>query len=163
MAIAGDEREERHENLNPELPLPFHVDGPDPVIDRGITGLPLPNAIPTTTLNFDGIAFATDPSSGAPPDTDGAVGLTQYVQIVNQSYQVFNKTTGASVAGPTSIAALWSGFGGVCETAPHGDPIVLYDRLANRWLISQFAGTSSITDECIAISTSSGATGTYNR
>ena len=157
-----DEREERHENLNPRLPLPEHVDVPDPVIDRGITQ-PLPNAIPTTNLNFDGMAAATISSPGPPPDTDGAVGLTQYVQIVNQSYQVFNKTTGASVAGPTSIAAIWSGFGGVCETASHGDPIVLYDHLANRWLISQFAGAAAQTDECIAISTSSDATGSYNR
>ncbi len=65
--------------------------------------------------------------------------------------------------GPVSIASVWSGFGGVCETAGHGDPVVLYDQLANRWLISQFAGSSVPTDECIAVSTTSDATGSWNR
>ena len=76
----------------------------------------------------------------APPDTDGEVGATQYVQIVNEGYQVFNKTTGASVLGPVAISTIWTGFGGVCEINGDGDPIVLYDQIANRWLISQFAG-----------------------
>jgi len=45
-----------------------------------------------------------------------------------------------------------------------GDPVMLYDHLANRWLISQFAGSgSAVTDECVAISTTSDATGSYNR
>ncbi|HET6546576.1 MAG TPA: hypothetical protein VFG55_07520, partial [Rhodanobacteraceae bacterium] len=47
--------------------------------------------------------------------------------------------------------------------AGHGDPIVLYDQLADRWLISQFAGSGIPTDECIAVSTTSDATGSYNR
>ena len=99
----------------------------------------------------------------APPDTNGAVGLTQYVQIVNEGYQVFDKATGTSVLGPRSISSIWSGFGGVCETGGSGDPVVLYDHLANRWIISQFAGTSTITDECVAVSTTSDATGSYYR
>ncbi len=99
----------------------------------------------------------------APPDPNGAVGLTQYVQIVNEGYQVFDKATGNSVLGPRSISSIWTGFGGVCETGGSGDPVVLYDHLANRWLISQFAGTSTITDECVAISTTSDATGSYYR
>src|SRR5207302_6944696 len=69
---------------------------------------------------------------------------------------------GGSLLGPIDIATLWSGFGGVCEGG-FGDPVVVYDQLANRWLISQFAGTSIPTDECIAVSTSSDATGSYNR
>ena len=67
------------------------------------------------------------------------MGATQYVQIVNEGYQVFDKTTGTSVLGPASIASIWTGFGGVCQTAGQGDPVVLYDQIANRWLISQFA------------------------
>ncbi len=49
-----------------------------------------------------------------PPDTNGEAGLTQYVQIVNQGFQVFSKSTGAALTPATDIAALWSGFGGVC-------------------------------------------------
>ena len=101
--------------------------------------------------------------NSVPPNTNGAVGLTQYVQTVNEAYEVFDKATGASILGPASISSLWSGFGGVCQTNGTGDPVVLYDELANRWLISQFAGSGAPTDECVAISTSADATGTYRR
>jgi len=126
------------------------------------TTLPAP-AMPATSLNFDGIAFPGVACNCAPPDTNGEAGATQYVQIVNEGYQVFNKSTGASVLGPVGISTIWQGFGGVCETNGAGDPIVLYDQLANRWLVSQFAGTSTPTDECIAISTTNDATGSYYR
>jgi hypothetical protein len=119
--------------------------------------------MPSPTLNFTGIPFPGVACNCAPPDTNGEVGLTQYVQIVNEGYQVFNKTTGASILGPVGISTIWSGFGGVCETDGAGDPVVIYDQLANRWVITQFAGTSAITDECIAVSSTSDATGSYNR
>ena len=102
----------------------------------------------------------------APPDTNGEVGLDQYVQIVNEGFQVFNKNTGASLLGPVAIASLWNGFGGLCENNGFGDPVVLFDQLANRWVITQFAGNfpaTPITDQCIAVSTSSDATGTFAR
>ena len=161
---APNEDEEAHEaNLNPQLPLPLHVDVPDPVVEpTSPMRFLLPN-IPAPILNFDGVPFPGVTCNCAPPDTNGAVGLTQYVQNVNKGYQVFNKTTGASVLGPTAIATIWTGVPGVCLSNTRGDPVVLYDHLANRWLISQFAGTSIPTDECIAISTTSDATGTYNR
>jgi len=158
----GEDSESREANLNPRLPLPLHVDVSDPVIDHGEARL-APNAMPTPILNFDGISYPGVACNCVPPDTDGAVGSTQYVQIVNEGYQVFDKTTGASVLGPLGISSIWSGFGGVCQTNGFGDPVVLYDHIANRWLISQFAGPSNTTDECIAISTTPDATGTYNR
>ena len=158
-----EEKEAREANLNPKLPLPLHVDVPDPVVDRGNLLKTLIPDIPSPSLNFDGIPFPGVGCNCAPPDTVGAVGQTQYVQMVNEGYQVFNKATGASILGPTAITAIWSGFGGVCQNNGSGDPVVLYDRMANRWLISQFAGTSIPTDECIAISTTSDATGTYYR
>jgi hypothetical protein len=85
------------------------------------------------------------------------------VQIVNEGLQVFNKTTGASVFGPVGISTLWAGFGGVCETTGDGDPVVLYDQLANRWVVTQFAGSPIPTHECVAVSTTNDATGSYNR
>jgi len=130
-----------------------------------------PKVAATIGVNFDGIGVGLglySPSS-APPDTVGAPGLTQYVQVVNTDMAVFTKT-GALVAGPFPTSALWAGFGGVCETTNQGDAIVLYDRLANRWLISQFAFNVSATGDpaapfvqCIAVSTSSDATGSYAR
>jgi len=102
-----------------------------------------------------------------PPDPDGAAGLTQYVQAVNNGFEVFDKATGASVLGPVSLATLWAGFGGVCQA---GDtfrpawPMVLYDHLANRWVIARSRTPSGVaTDACIAVSTTSDATGSYYR
>ncbi len=137
-----------------------HKDSPDPVIQHTKLATPL---IPSPILNFNGIQFPGVDCSCAPPDTNGEVGETQYLQMVNEGFQVFDKATGNSVLGPQGISSVWAGFGGVCETAGHGDPVVLYDQIANRWLISQFAGSSIPTDECIAVSTTSDATGTWNR
>jgi len=152
---------EREANPNPKIPS-HHKDAADSVIQRSLASSVAPN-IPNTILNFDGIAYPGVSCNCSPPDPNGAIGRTQYVQIVNEGYQVFDKATGASVLGPASIVSLWSGFGGVCQNNGNGDPVVLYDHLADRWVITQFAGTSLPTDECIAISTTSDATGTYNR
>jgi hypothetical protein len=137
-----------------------HVNGKDPVVQA--LGAPGVNAaMPAPILSFDGMGVGS--CGCAPPDTNGEVGSTQYVQMTNAGYQVFNKTTGASILGPRATSSIWAGFGGVCETSGHGDPVVLYDQLADRWVITQFAGGSTITDECIAVSTTSDATGAYKR
>jgi uncharacterized repeat protein (TIGR01451 family) len=75
---------------------------------------------------------------GRPNDTNGDVGPNHFVQAVNGGFQVFDKF-GTSVAGPAQISSLWND--GVRDEAcefERGDPIVLYDNLADRWLISQF-------------------------
>jgi hypothetical protein len=125
----------------------------------------LPPVSATLGLNFEGLGlgFAGFGICCAPPDTNGAVGGTQYVQWVNLSFAVFNKTTGAVVAGPTAGNALWAGFGGQCQTSNSGDPIVQYDKIANRWVLTQFAVNSTPFLQCVAVSTTSDATGTYNR
>ena len=149
----------RHDNVR--LPM-AHKDALDTVVQRALA----PLAIPAPILNFDGTGFPGVGCNCSPPDTNGEVGATQYVQMVNEGYQVFNKTTGASVLGPNSITSLWTGFGGACQTGGFGDPVVLYDQLANRWVITEFAsatGGTPITDECIAVSQTSDATGVYNR
>jgi hypothetical protein len=158
---------EREANENPKVPATRkHKDTADPVVQDSSVSLMLkllaPN-MPSPLLNFEGVAFPGVACNCAPPDTNGEVGATQYVQIVNEGYQVFNKTTGASQLGPAGITTLWSGFGGVCQNNGSGDPVVLYDQIDNRWVITQFAGVSVPTDECIAVSTSSNATGSYNR
>ena len=158
-------RQEREAPENPKIPN-SHVDSPDPVVDNGSILRFLAPSIPAPILSFDGIPFPGIGCNCAPPDTNGDVGLTQYVQMVNEGYQVFDKATGNSILGPNSISSLWSGFGGACQTGGSGDPVVLYDQLADRWVITQFAtatGGTPITDECVAVSTSGDATGTYNR
>jgi hypothetical protein len=158
--------ETEHEaNLNPKLPHQ-HQDGPDPVIQssfwRTLIGIP---AIPSPILQWAGIPFPGVSCNCAPPDTNGEVGKTQYVQMVNEGLQVFDKLTGTSVFGPVAISSIWSGFGGACQFGG-GDPVVIYDQLADRWIISQFAipsGASVPQDECIAISQTGDATGAWYR
>ncbi|MGH9927962.1 MAG: hypothetical protein ACREA9_01910, partial [Pyrinomonadaceae bacterium] len=159
------QEEEKEANENPELPY-SHIDRPDQVIQSSfgdLRALLVPNVMPGTILNFDGILFPGVACNCAPPDTDGEVGLTQYVQMVNNGFQVFDKTTGASTFGPASINTLWAGFGGICQNGGNGDPVVMYDQLADRWIITQFAGTGVPTDECIAVSKTGDATGAYYR
>jgi hypothetical protein len=116
-------------------------------------------------LNIDGLGqgqygFLLEYS---PPDTNGAVGATQYVQWVNAEFAVFDKVTGALLAGPIEGNALWQGFGGGCEANNDGDPIVQYDKIANRWILTQFSISTLPYLQCVAVSTTSDATGTYNR
>ena len=135
----------------------------DPVRQR--TAASIAAFAPVVSLGFEGLGNGQYGFSvtGAPPDTNGAVGATQYVQWVNTSFAIFNKSTGALISGPTAGNSLWSGFGGGCQSNNDGDPIVLYDKLANRWVFSQFSVTTTPYRQCIAVSTSSDATGTYNR
>ena len=95
----------------------------------------------------------------APPDTVGAVGATQYVQVVNVGFAVFNKATKSVVYGPVPTNTLWSGFGGQCQTDNDGDAVVVYDKAANRWIISQFAVGTTPYLQCVAVSQTSDATG----
>ena len=104
-------------------------------------------AATASPVSFDGI-----PATGwAPPDTVGDVGPNHYIQTVNISLAIYDKG-GNLLVGPSPINALWAGFGGPCENSNNGDPIVRYDQLADRWLVSQFALTSVPRFQCIAIS-----------
>ncbi|MFQ5914786.1 MAG: hypothetical protein ACE5JS_16590 [Nitrospinota bacterium] len=103
------------------------------------------SVIPAPIQNFEGI---NNVNGVLPPDTNGDVGPNHYIQMVNVSFAIYDKT-GTLLVGPLNINSLWSGFGGPCEFNNHGDPIVLYDPLANRWLLSQFV---AFTNQCIAIS-----------
>ena len=103
------------------------------------------------------------PSSN-PPDVNGRVGSTQYVQWNNTSFAVFNKTTGALQYGPAAGNTLFQSLGGVCASHNDGDPVVSYDILAGRWILSQFAvngPNGSASHQCFAVSTTSDATGDY--
>src|SRR5206468_1438482 len=95
-------------------------------------------------------------------------GPNDYVQWVNLSFQIWSKN-GTSRYGPAEGNTLWSGFGGVCDTTNQGDPIVIYDRLANRWIFSQFAfglrggKPKAPYYQCIAVSQTGDPTGSYYR
>jgi hypothetical protein len=145
------------------IPLPPGLEQfqEDPVLQTATVAPPTPPVL----QSFEGLGNAQYGFSvtGAPPDTEGTVGATQYVQWVNTSFAIFNKSNGALISGPTAGNTLWSGFGGGCETNNDGDPIVIYDKLAQRWVFSQFSVSTTPYLQCIAVSTTSDATGTYNR
>src|ERR1700757_704501 len=75
----------------------------DPV--RQSTATSLAAFAPVVSLGFEGLGAGqvqvVQGFSSVPPDTNGAVGSTQYVQWVNVSFAIFNKSTGALIAGPT--------------------------------------------------------------
>jgi hypothetical protein len=138
----------------------------DPVVQKAKGSGPISGPI----QNFDGICLPFGPPcalpsscSCLPPDTDGEVGATQYVQMVNTDFAVFSKT-GQVLRGATPINQLWANTDGECKTHNNGDPVVLYDQLANRWLLTQFIAQPTATEEygqCIAVSTTGDATGSY--
>jgi len=97
----------------------------------------------------------------APPDTNIAVGPNHIVETVNLQYAVYSKS-GALVAGPKSLSSLWTSLGAPCGTANKGsDPIVQYDKVADRWVITQMGSTSSPYSECIAVSQTGDPTGAF--
>jgi hypothetical protein len=142
-------------------------------VAQPLTG-PLSNV--STVINFDGQSANDNRAvfgfAFVPPDTNGAAGASQFVQMVNVTIAVYRKRDGALQLGPAAIHSLWQGFGGLCEFgggtptfSDGGDPVVVYDKMANRWLISQlqYDPTFTHTAQCVAISTSSDATGSYFR
>src|SRR5216683_745751 len=150
-------REKHHHRL----PLASSPGAPDPVLQS--TAGPL--VATTAGVNFAGVGngdYGFVPNA-APPDTNGAVGDTQYVQWVNESFAVFEKANGALVLGPVAANTLWAGFGGSCETNNDGDPIVQYDKAAKRWVLTQFSVSTTPYLQCVAVSTTSDATGSYAR
>ncbi|QGX40776.1 hypothetical protein [Permianibacter aggregans] len=88
----------------------------------------------------------------APPDTNGDVSPEYYVQYVNLGWVVLNKADGSVAYGPVAGNSFWQGFGGACEAENAGDPIVLYDHIADRWLFSQFTSSTVDGHQCVAIS-----------
>ena len=138
----------------------------DPVVQRA----PGSAHMPATSTNFDGLALSD--AGGAnylPPDPTGDVGKTQYVQAVNGMLAVYTKT-GSRIAGPIPNLDFWSGLGAHCDTLAAGDPTVVYDSYADRWVYSEFAfdvdsdgNAVAPYYQCVAVSTTGDATGTWHR
>ena len=131
----------------------------DAAVQRALGSLDMPAPLAT----FEGMTAAEGCNGCIPPDTNGAVGPTQFVQMVNSSFSVYNKT-GTRLTGPRLINSLFAGLPGTaCANNNNGDPVVIYDRIANRWVLTQFAvpGGTVGYHECIAVSTTGDATGQY--
>ncbi|MEJ7808345.1 MAG: hypothetical protein WKG03_20790, partial [Telluria sp.] len=133
-------------------PLHAHPSGPaTPPLPHVNTG--------GTRINTDGLAAGAGTSG-----VSGAAGEQQYVQLVGASMAVYRKQDGALHFGPANVHALFAGSGvDACTTPGSGAPQVLYDQLDKRWLVSWLAGAPGRHVQCIAISTTADATGSYYR
>src|ERR1700720_3708871 len=143
------------------------------------TNAPLRKPVLQTTSQFDldvdltsfeGLGDGKDIGGGVtyddpvtPSDANAAVGITQYVEWVNNAFGIFDKATGKLILAAEGNT-IWNKFGGRCEANNDGDPIVQYDKLAGRWVMSQFVEKGGAPFlQCVAVSQTEDATGFYNR
>lgn len=142
-----------------EFNVPSTWTGPDPVLqDFNMAD----RTTATIAKNFAGMS---NTSGVAPPDTQGDVSPSYYMQMVNLSFQIFDKN-GSSLYGPALSSTLWQGFTGPWSGTNDGDPIVLYDQYADRWIATQFAlpnYPSGPFYELIAVSVTNDPRGTWYR
>lgn len=133
----------KRERPEREGPAPAPIELPNPNVAAPVQQADTTQALnapaPGPSASFEGLDFATW-GAGHPPDTNGDVGPTYYIQTVNTSIGVYDKTTGTRVAAFTFDTFMSQGnFGNVCDSDNFGDPVVLYDTFEDRWVISDFA------------------------
>lgn len=123
--------------------------------------------MPTPNLSFEG---ASDAEHAAllgwpvlPPDPDGAAGPNDYVQVVNDLIEIFDKSTGALVLSQPLSALFNSAGQSVCGEGTADEPSLRYDSLAGRWLLAESAQSISPAAyyECVAVSTAEDPAGSY--
>src|SRR5580658_1937045 len=137
----------------------------DPVVQR-VAG---PKLVTIPGMNLPGLGIGyTGPQgpftfSWAPSDSNASVGATQVVEVVNVSLLVFDKATGTPTLGPVVMSSLWDGVNAACSSKGGTaliDPIVIYDKLAGRWVL-EGATLNPPYYTCFAVSNTGDATGTY--
>lgn len=134
--------------------------------------VPVTATIDAPLANFEGLSnqdnFNIFGFRVNPPDPVGDVGPNHYVEMVNLVFAVYSKS-GALLLGPADTGTLWTDFAVPDCTDPSGDPIVVYDQLADRWILSQFTTRgfdppfTAPFYNCVAVSTTGDPTGTYYR
>lgn len=149
------------------IPNKFGFKKTKPGIDKKLKD-PVVQNIPVSTqaaknlIDWEGVENI---NGVLPPDTQGDVGPEHYLQVVNLSFQIWDKN-GNSLYGPADLSTIWDGFTGPWEGTNDGDPIALYDHAADRWLISQFSLPNYPQGpfyELVAISTTADPTGSWYR
>ncbi|MDD4976224.1 MAG: hypothetical protein PHY93_17840 [Bacteriovorax sp.] len=151
----------------PKYPIPnliTNTGGFDPFLQSRIGT----EEAPPLLLNFEGVGLGFTGPNGtydviyAPSDSNSDVGPNHIVEVVNVALAIFDKA-GNVLLGPIPINTIWSGFGGGCESNNDGDPVVKYDKLADRWIISQIIFTKKPYMQCVAVSRTGDPTGAYAR
>ena len=144
---------------NREMPEPLRlstVPGPGGAPDQFLQKEVLPAVSATVGVTFSGLGAG----GFAPSDSNLAVGPNHVVETVNVQFAVYSKT-GTLLSGPTNFTTLFSALNNHCSTGA-SDPIVNYDRLADRWVISDMGYTGgSPFPQCFAVSKTNDPTGAY--
>jgi hypothetical protein len=142
--------------------------------DAAVQSTTVAQTIPAPLANFEGLSnqdnFNVLGRRVNPPDNMGDVGPNHYVEMINLVFAVYSKT-GALLLGPASIGSLWAGFPVTECAGQSGDTVVLYDQVADRWILTQFTTRGlNFPNEplnpfynCVAISTTGDPTGSYFR
>jgi hypothetical protein len=114
---------------------------------------------PVLMQNFEGMSNLM---GYYPPDPQGDVGPNHYLQVVNSNFAVYSKT-GTTLFGPAELHTIWTGIPAPWSGTDDGDPIVVYDQAADRWIISQFSLPSGNYAELVAVSQTGDPTGAWYR
>ncbi len=147
----------------PISPKPHGATAPDPL--AGLQTQALSGQLGTTPTEFSTPSPSFDGLGGGslPPDTNGAPGPNHYIQAINQTaFAVWDKQ-GMLLSGPTQFSSLWAAavppvpVDDDCLNRGRGDPYVIYDHLADRWVLSQLANKDTnsgdpLMIQCIAVS-----------
>ncbi len=132
----------RNKNVNLQA-KPY---GPDPVWQKSEGAIQGRSPL----IDWEGVSYSE--AMAIPPDPSGAIGPDHYVHMVNTSWKIFDRTD-SLLFGPASLGTIWGG------TVNDGDPIVMYDKFADRWFLSEFEiATNSL---MVAVSTGSDPLGSY--
>jgi hypothetical protein len=132
-------------NRPPMQPAPLGESSPNP---SGRT--------PALDRVFDGTANPAACGGCSPPDTNGDVGKSHYIQMVNVTKVAIYNKSGTLLKPAFNLGSLWPS--GPCASDA-GDPIVRYDPMADRWLLSQFANPTHL---CFAVSKTADPLGAYH-
>jgi hypothetical protein len=155
----GEDEEIRDERMPIATDTGFTGDG---AVQSSSPSTTIPNSI----ANFEGVSnqanFNLFGFRVNPPDPVGDVGPNHYVEMVNLAFAIYDKS-GNLLLGPVDTGTLWSGFPVADCTDPSGDPVVLYDQFADRWLLTQFTTAGPVYYDCVAISQTGDPTGAYYR
>ncbi|MGC9024574.1 MAG: carboxypeptidase regulatory-like domain-containing protein, partial [Chloroflexia bacterium] len=109
--------------------------------------------MPEPLIHFAGLNM-TEAGGWHPPDTNGDVGPNHYIQVVNIAIGIFDKATGTPLVKISYDNFFQGPPGSPCDNQNRGDVVALYDAMADRWIITDFALPSGESHECIAVSQS---------
>ena len=137
---------------------------------RNIQDMPTGIPGPVPTQSFLGLVSGTSTGPGnagtsIPPDTNGDVSPTHFIQWLNTRWAIYDKS-GTRLTASAPGNSFFAAFGGPCQTTNSGDPIALWDDRAERWVMSQFTVGPTVAvpaRQCFAISTTSDPLGSYYR